>query len=80
MSLIRTYRELDVYKGAMALAKLSDSGTEAAESQVSAEIPMRRGNWDGKTFREIDELQKGARADCQDREPTGEMAHQAAQR
>jgi len=37
------------------VAKLSDSETEAAESQVSAEIAMRCRYWDEKLFREIDE-------------------------
>jgi len=103
MSLVRYYRELDVYQNAMNLAmkvfeltkhwpsderfnltdqirrssrsvctnlaeawrkrryraafvaKLSDSETEAAETQVSAEIAMRCRYWDEKTFREIDE-------------------------
>ena len=103
MSLIRSYRELDVYKNAMELtmqifeltkrfpqderfnltdqirrssrsvctnvaeawrkrrykaafvAKRSDSETEAAETQVSAEIAMRCRYWDQKTFTEIDQ-------------------------
>ena len=103
MSLIRSYRELDVYNNAMELtmrifeltkrfpqeerfnltdqirrssrsvctnlaeawrkrrykaafvAKLSDSETEAAETQVSAEIAMRCRYWDQKTFIEIDQ-------------------------
>src|SRR5216117_858777 len=103
MSLIKTYRELDVYQNAMELAmkvfeltkrfpseerynltdqirrssrsvctniaeawrkrryraafiaKLSDSETEAAETQMSAEIAMRCGYWSKETFREIDE-------------------------
>jgi len=101
MSLIRHYRELDVYKNSMSLAmkvfvltkhwpsderfnltdqirrssrsvcnnlaeawrkrryraafiaKLSDSETEAAETQVSAEFAMRCGYWDEKTFNEF---------------------------
>lgn len=103
MSLVRHYRELDVYQNAMSLtikvfeltrhwpseerfnltdqirrssrsvctnlaeawrkrrykaafiAKLSDSETEAAETQVSTEIAMRCRYCDEKTFREIDE-------------------------
>ncbi len=76
MSLVRHFRELDVYQNAMNLtmkifeltkhwrkrryqaafvAKLSDSETEAAETQVSAEIALRCHYWDEKTFREIDE-------------------------
>jgi len=103
MSVIRNYRELDVYRNAMELtmqvfeltrkfpseerfnlidqirrssrsvctnlaeawrkrrykaafiAKLSDSETEAAETQVSAEIAMRCGYWNEQTFQEIDE-------------------------
>src|SRR2546426_7212051 len=42
------------YKAAF-VAKLSDSETEAAETQVSAEIAMRCRYWDEKTFREIDQ-------------------------
>jgi four helix bundle protein len=41
------------YKAAF-VAKLSDSETEAAETQVSAEIAMRCRYRDEKTFREID--------------------------
>src|SRR5712671_2577331 len=103
MSLVKHYRELDVYQNAMSLlmkifaetkkwpseerfnlidqirrssrsvctnlaeawrkrrykaafvAKLSDSETEAAETQVSAEIAMRCHYWDEKTFHEIDQ-------------------------
>src|SRR5438094_176076 len=103
MSLVRHYRELDVYQNAMNLAmkvfeltkhwpseerfnlidqirrssrsvctnlaeawrkrrykaafvaKLSDSETEAAETQVSIEIALRCGYCDEATFREIDE-------------------------
>jgi len=103
MSLVRHFRELDVYQNAMNLtmkifeltkhwpsnerfsltdqirrssrsvcnnlaeawrkrsyqaafvAKLSDSETEAAETQVSAEIALRCHYWDEKTFRDIDE-------------------------
>ena len=103
MSLVRHYRELDVYQNAISLAmkvfeltkqwpseerfnltdqirrssrsvctnlaeawrkrrykaafvaKLSDSETEAAETQVSAELAMRCRYCDEKTFREIDE-------------------------
>ena len=103
MSLVRHYRELDVYQNAMNLAmevfeqtkrwpseerfnlidqirrssrsvctnlaeawrkrrykaafvaKLSDSETEAAESQVSAEIALRCRYWDENLFCEIDE-------------------------
>jgi len=103
MSVIRNYRELDVYRNAMELtvqvfeltkkfpseerfnlidqirrssrsvctnlaeawrkrrykaafiAKLSDSETEAGETQVSAEIAMRCGYWNEQTFQEIDE-------------------------
>src|SRR5437764_4633145 len=103
MSLIRSYRDLDVYQNAIELtmqifeltkrfpqeerfnltdqirrssrsvctniaeawrkrrykaafvAKLSDSETEAAETQVSAEIAMRCRYWDQNVFREIDE-------------------------
>ena len=103
MSLIRSYRELDVYQNAMELtmrifeltkqfpkeerfnltdqirrssrsvctniaeawrnrrykaafvAELSDAETEAAETQVPAEIAMRCRYWDERTFREIDE-------------------------
>ena len=103
MSLVRHYRELDVYQNAMNLAmkvfeltkhwpseerfnlidqirrssrsvctnlaeawrkrryraafiaKLSDSETEAAETQVSTAIAMRCHYFDEKTFREIDE-------------------------
>jgi four helix bundle protein len=103
MSLVRNYRELDVYQNAMNLAmkvfaltkhwpseerfnltdqirrssrsvctnlaeawrkrryraafiaKLSDSETEAAETQVSAELAMRCGYWDEKIFNEINE-------------------------
>lgn len=42
------------YKAAF-VAKLSDSETEAAETQVSAEIAMRCRYCDEKAFREIDE-------------------------
>jgi four helix bundle protein len=42
------------YKAAF-VAKLSDSETEAAETQVSLEIALRCGYCDEKTFREIDE-------------------------
>src|SRR6266705_6968534 len=42
------------YKAAF-VAKLSDSETEAAETQVSAEIAMRCRYWDQKTFTEIDQ-------------------------
>jgi len=42
------------YKAAF-IAKLSDSETEAAETQVSAEIAMRCGYWNEQTFQEIDE-------------------------
>ena len=103
MSLIKTYRELDVYQNAMELAmkvfeltkrfpseerynltdqirrssrsvctniaeawrkrryraafiaKLSDSETEAAESQVSTEFALRCRYWDQETFRQIDD-------------------------
>jgi len=103
MSLVRNFRELDVYQNGMTLlmrifeltkhwpseerfnltdqirrssrsvctnlaeawrkrryraafvAKLSDSETEAAETQVSIEIALRCGYCDEKTFREIDE-------------------------
>src|SRR5258706_4948112 len=103
MSLVRHFRELDVYQNAMNLlmkifeltrrwpseerfnlsdqirrssrsvctnlaeawrkrryqaafvAKLKDSETEAAETQVSIEIALRCGYCDEKTFREIDE-------------------------
>jgi four helix bundle protein len=103
MSLVRNYRELDVYQNAMNLAlkvfeltkqwpseerfnlidqirrssrsvctnlaeawrkrryraafvaKLSDSETEAAETQVSLEIALRCHYCDEKTFREIDQ-------------------------
>src|SRR5262249_9712710 len=103
MSLVRNFRELDVYQNAMNLlmtifeltkrwpieerfnltdqirrssrsvctnlveawrkrryqaafvAKLSDSETETAETQVSIEIAMRCGYCDEQTFREIDE-------------------------
>src|SRR5438094_7163909 len=103
MSLIRNFRELDVYQNAMDLtmrvfeltkkfpaeerfnltdqirrssrsvctnmaeawrkrrykaafvSKLSDSETEAAETQVSIEIALRCGYCDEATFREIDE-------------------------
>lgn len=103
MSLVRHYRELDVYQNAMNLtmkvfeqtkhwpseerfnlidqirrssrsvctnlaeawrkrryraafvAKLSDSETEAAETQVSAEIALRCGYLDQETFRELDD-------------------------
>ena len=41
------------YKPAF-IAKLNDSETEAAETQVSAELAMRCRYWDGNTFREID--------------------------
>jgi four helix bundle protein len=37
------------------VAKLSDSETEAAETQVSLEIALRCGYCDEKTFRELDE-------------------------
>ena len=37
------------------VAKLSDSETEAAETQVSIDIALRCGYCDEKTFREIDE-------------------------
>ena len=37
------------------VAKLGDSETEAAETQVSIEIALRCGYCDVKTFREIDE-------------------------
>jgi four helix bundle protein len=40
------------YKAAF-VAKLSDSETEAAETQVHAEIAMRCGYWDEKTFNEL---------------------------
>src|SRR6266542_1222531 len=43
------------YKAAF-VAKLSDSDTEATETQVSAEIAMRCRYWDQKTFTEIDQL------------------------
>jgi len=103
MSLIKSYRELDVYKNAMELtikifeltkalppeerynlsdqvrrssrsvctnlaeawrkrryraafiAKLSDSETEAAETQVSAEIALRCRYWNQETFDQIDQ-------------------------
>ncbi len=103
MSLVRHYRELDVYQNAMNLAmkvfeqtkqwpsgerfnlidqirrssrsvctnlaeawrkrrykaafvaKLSDSETEAAETQVSAEIALRCGYLNPATFRELDD-------------------------
>src|SRR5262245_27262437 len=103
MSVIRTYRELDVYRNAMELAmqvfeltkkfpaeerfnlidqirrsfrsvctnlaeawrkrrykaafiaKLSDCESEAAETQVSAEIALRCGYWSEETFLQIDE-------------------------
>src|SRR5256885_648802 len=103
MSLIRNYRELDVYNNAMELtmqifeltkrfpqeerfnltdqirrssrsvctniaeawrkrryraafiAKLSDSETEAAESQVSTEFALRCRYWDQEMFRQIDD-------------------------
>jgi four helix bundle protein len=103
MSLVRHYRELDVYQNSMNLAmkvfaltkhwpseerynltdqirrssrsvctnlaeawrkrryraafiaKLSDSETEAAETQVSAEIAMRCGYWDEKVFNEFNQ-------------------------
>jgi four helix bundle protein len=42
------------YKAAF-IAKLSDAETEAAETQVSAEIAMRCCYIDEKTFRELDE-------------------------
>jgi four helix bundle protein len=42
------------YKAAF-VAKLSDSETEAAETQVSLEIALRCGYCDEKTFHEIDE-------------------------
>src|SRR5216117_979573 len=42
------------YKAAF-VAKRSDSETEAAETQVSAEIAMRCRYWDQKTFTEIDQ-------------------------
>ena len=41
------------YKPAF-IAKLSDSETEAAETQVSAEVAMRCRYWDENTFHEID--------------------------
>jgi four helix bundle protein len=37
------------------IAKLSDSETEAAETQVSAEIAMRCGYWDEKVFNEFNQ-------------------------
>src|ERR1035437_4946918 len=37
------------------IAKLSDSETEAAETQVSAELAMRCGYWDEKIFNEINQ-------------------------
>jgi four helix bundle protein len=37
------------------IAKLSDSETEAAETQVSAEIAMRCGYWSEEVFQKIDE-------------------------
>lgn len=37
------------------IAKLSDSETEAAETQVSAEITMRCGYWDEKIFNDINQ-------------------------
>jgi len=37
------------------VAKLSDSETEAAETQVSAEIALRCGYLDQETFRELDD-------------------------
>lgn len=37
------------------IAKLSDSETEAAETQVWAEMAFRCGYWDEATFRSIDE-------------------------
>src|SRR6266705_6726141 len=42
------------YKAAF-ISKLSDSETEAAETQVSIEIALRCGYCDEATFREIDE-------------------------
>ena len=42
------------YKAAF-VSKLSDSETEAAETQVSIEIALRCGYCDETTFREIDE-------------------------
>lgn len=42
------------YKAAF-VSKLSDSETEAAETQVSMEIALRCGYCDEKTFHEIDE-------------------------
>ena len=42
------------YKAAF-VSKLSDSETEAAETQVSIEIALRCGYCEEKTFREIDE-------------------------
>src|SRR3989454_2994829 len=37
------------------IAKLSDSETEAAESQVSTEFALRCRYWDQETFRQIDD-------------------------
>ncbi len=37
------------------VSKLSDAETEAAETQVWAEVASRCGYWSGETFREIDE-------------------------
>ena len=42
------------YKAAF-IAKLSDSETEAAETQVSAEIALRCKYWDQETFHQIDQ-------------------------
>jgi four helix bundle protein len=43
------------YKAAF-IAKLSDSETEAAETQVSAELAFLCKYWDEQTFREIDQV------------------------
>jgi four helix bundle protein len=38
------------------VSKLSDAETEAAETQVWAEVAFHSGYWDGETFRGLDDL------------------------
>jgi four helix bundle protein len=37
------------------VSKLSDAETEAAETQVWTELAFRSGNWNGETFRSLDD-------------------------